>query len=63
MTTKEMRDTIAILTSQLRLCVSALGLASDALLDHQPKMGQYFETLMKEIERNTPKTRSLKSEA
>jgi len=31
-------------------------MASDALLDHQPKMAQYFETLMKEIERNTPKT-------
>ncbi|MCL2623792.1 MAG: hypothetical protein FWD31_09015 [Planctomycetaceae bacterium] len=54
MTQKEMRDTIDILTSQLRLCVSALVLASDALLDHQPKMVQYFETLIKEIERNIP---------
>ena len=56
MTTKEMKKLINDLASQLRLCVSALGMASDALLDHQPKMAQYFETLMKEIERNTPKT-------
>jgi len=63
MTPEEMSDTIDILTSQLRVCVSALGMASDALLDHQPKIAQYFETLVIEIERNTPKTRSLKPEA
>jgi len=64
MTPDEMRDAIDTQASQLRLCVSALRLASNILLDHQLKIAQYFETLVKEIERNVPikpKAFSLKS--
>jgi len=50
MTTKEMKKLINDLASQLRLCVSALGMASDVLLLHQPRLVQHLETLIEEIE-------------
>jgi hypothetical protein len=50
MTQKDLKKIIKDLSAQLRLCVSALGLASDTLLNYQPRMVQHFETLIEEIE-------------
>jgi hypothetical protein len=60
MTQKEMRELIDILTSQLRLCVSALGMASDVLHNYQPRLVQHFETLIEEIEMRLEKVRKMK---
>ena len=46
----EMKKLINDMASQLRLCISALGLASDVLNDHQPRLVHLFETLIEEIE-------------
>ena len=50
MTPKEMKKLINDLASQLRLCISALGMASEVLNDHESRMVQFFETLIEEIE-------------
>ena len=49
-TPQELKKLINDLASQLRLCISALGMASDVLLIHYPRMVQHFETLIEEIE-------------
>jgi len=61
MTSKErdLRDAVDAMISQLRLCVSTLGMASDALLDYRPKMAHHFETLIKEIETRLEKIRKV----
>ncbi|MCL2349576.1 MAG: hypothetical protein FWC50_15100 [Planctomycetaceae bacterium] len=59
MTQKEMKKMINDMASQLRLCVSALGLASDVLQEHQPKLVQFFETLIEEIEMKLHEVREM----
>jgi len=54
-----MKKMINDLAAQLRLCASALGLASDVLQEYQPKLVQHFETLIEEIERRLHEVREM----